>query len=178
MPSTVYLPYHPFPLFVPHKKSSLNEKPRELREKGDKTKFNNLIIKVMHSRIFQITQTRVEKENYLNEDTLMQGDNSHFDYCAEIDDEERKENIEYLVNHILPKDRVTRHKSGWLYLILARAAPVSFIAMSCRTSVAGFFAFLPVPYPRSNGMTPLLLVPALQVVSTGGNTVRHSFISA
>lgn len=122
----------------------------------------------MHSRIFQITQTRVEKENYLNEDTLMQGDNSHFDYCAEIDDEERKENIEYLVNHILPKDRVTRHKSGWLYLILARAAPVSFIAMSCRTSVAGFFAFLPVPYPRSNGMTPLLLVPALQVVSTGG----------
>ena len=127
----------------------------------------------MHSRIFQITQTRVEKENYLNEDTLMQGDNSHFDYCAEIDDEERKENIEYLVNHILPKDRVTRHKSGWLYLILARAAPVSFIAMSCRTSVAGFFAFLPVPYPRSNGMTPLLLVPALQVVSTGGNTVHN-----
>lgn len=32
----------------------------------------------MHSTIFQITKTRVEKENYLNEDTLMQGDNSHF----------------------------------------------------------------------------------------------------
>ncbi len=57
----------------------------------------------MHSKIFQITKTRVEKENYLNEDTLMQGDNSHFDYCAEIDDEERKEHIGYLVNHILPE---------------------------------------------------------------------------
>lgn len=57
----------------------------------------------MHSTIFQITKTRVEKENYLNEDTLMQGDNSHFDYCTEMDDEVRKEEIDYLVNHILPK---------------------------------------------------------------------------
>ncbi len=57
----------------------------------------------MHSTIFQITKTRVEKGNYLNEDTLMQGDNSHFDYCAEMDDEVRKEEIDYLVNHILPK---------------------------------------------------------------------------
>ena len=57
----------------------------------------------MHSTIFQITKTRVEKENYLNEDTLMQGDNSHFDYCAEMDDEVRKEAIDYLVTHILPK---------------------------------------------------------------------------
>ena len=57
----------------------------------------------MHSKIFQITQTRVDRDNYLNEDTLTQGDGSFFDYCAEIDDEERKEHIEYLVNHILPK---------------------------------------------------------------------------
>lgn len=57
----------------------------------------------MHSTIFQITKTRVEKENFLNEDTLMQGDNSHFDYCAEMDDKVRKEEIDYLVNHILPK---------------------------------------------------------------------------
>ena len=26
----------------------------------------------MHSKIFQITRTRVDKDNYLNEDTLMQ----------------------------------------------------------------------------------------------------------
>lgn len=30
----------------------------------------------MHSKIFQITRTRVDKDNYLNEDTLMQGDDS------------------------------------------------------------------------------------------------------
>lgn len=57
----------------------------------------------MHSKVFQITTTRVNKDCYLNEDTLTQGDNSHFDYCAEIDEEERKYHIEVLVNHILPK---------------------------------------------------------------------------
>lgn len=30
----------------------------------------------MHSKIFQITQTRVDKDSYLNEDTLMQGEGS------------------------------------------------------------------------------------------------------
>ena len=52
----------------------------------------------MHSRIFQISKMGIEKENYLNEDTLHQGDGSFYDYCAEIDDEERKEDIRYLVN--------------------------------------------------------------------------------
>lgn len=28
----------------------------------------------MHSRIFQISTMRIDKENYLNEDTLLQGD--------------------------------------------------------------------------------------------------------
>ena len=27
----------------------------------------------MHSKIFQITETRVDRDNYLNEDTLEQG---------------------------------------------------------------------------------------------------------
>ncbi|MFK2479844.1 hypothetical protein ACIXTT_23145, partial [Bacteroides fragilis] len=58
----------------------------------------------MHSRIFQISKMGIEKENYLNEDTLHQGDGSFYDYCAEIDDEERKEDIRYLVNTALPKD--------------------------------------------------------------------------
>lgn len=57
----------------------------------------------MHSRIFQISKMWIEKENYLNEDTLQQGDGSFYDYCAEIDDEERKEDIRYLVNTALPK---------------------------------------------------------------------------
>ena len=57
----------------------------------------------MHSKIFQITQTMVDKDSYLNEDTLMQGEGSFFDYCGEIDDEERQLHIENLVNEVLPK---------------------------------------------------------------------------
>ena len=57
----------------------------------------------MHSRIFQISTMQIEKDNYLNEDTLQQGDNSFYDYCANIDDESRKEDIAYLVNSALPK---------------------------------------------------------------------------
>ena len=41
----------------------------------------------MHSRIFQISTEPIDKENYLNEDTLQQGDGSFYDYCSEIDEE-------------------------------------------------------------------------------------------
>ena len=47
----------------------------------------------MHSRVFQISTTQIDKENYVNEDTLNQGDNRFYDYCADISDEERKEEI-------------------------------------------------------------------------------------
>ena len=57
----------------------------------------------MHSRIFQVWTEPIDKENYLNEDTLNQGDDSFYDYCANINDEERKEDIACLVNDILPK---------------------------------------------------------------------------
>ena len=91
-----------------------------LRKQGEeKSKFNKLKFKVMHSKIFQITETRVSKDNYLNEDTLTQGDDSFFDYCAEIDDEERQFHIDNLVNNILPKgmfelvsDDTIRYKGG------------------------------------------------------------------
>ena len=33
----------------------------------------------MHSRIFQISTEPIDKENYLNEDTLQQGDGSFYD---------------------------------------------------------------------------------------------------
>ena len=61
----------------------------------------------MHSRVFQISTTQIDKENYLNEDTLNQGDNSFYDYCADISDEERKEEITNLVNSI-PAERNVR----------------------------------------------------------------------
>lgn len=57
----------------------------------------------MHSRIFQISTMQIEKGNYLNEDTLYQGECSFYDYCADIDDETRKRDIAYLVNNVLPK---------------------------------------------------------------------------
>ena len=56
----------------------------------------------MHSRIFQISTEPIDKENYLNEDTLQQGDGSFYDYCSEIDEENRKEDIANLVNYALP----------------------------------------------------------------------------
>ena len=47
----------------------------------------------MHSRIFQISTEPIDKENYLNEDTLQQGDGSFYDYCSEIDEEDRVKRI-------------------------------------------------------------------------------------
>ena len=54
----------------------------------------------MHSRVFQISTMQIDKKNYLNEDTLNQGDNSFYDYCADISDEERKEEITNLLSKI------------------------------------------------------------------------------
>ena len=61
----------------------------------------------MHAKVFQITRTRVDKENTLDENTLTQGDGSFYDYCSEISDETRKEMIDILVNELLPKGMFT-----------------------------------------------------------------------
>ena len=57
----------------------------------------------MHAKVFQISKTRVDKENALNEYTLAQGDGSLYDYCSEISDETRMEMIDCLVNQLLPE---------------------------------------------------------------------------
>lgn len=57
----------------------------------------------MHGKIFQITEEKPLKDNFLNEDTLEQGDGHYYDYCSEIDEEERKFHIDNLINNILPK---------------------------------------------------------------------------
>lgn len=62
----------------------------------------------MHSRIFQITQKQVKRENYLNEDTLAQGDAARIDYCVEIGAKEREQSIACLVDDVLPKGMFTR----------------------------------------------------------------------
>lgn len=61
----------------------------------------------MHSKIFQITETRVDKDYYLNENTLEQGDGHYYDYCSEIDEEERKFHIANLIEKALPKGMFT-----------------------------------------------------------------------
>ena len=80
-----------------------DRKPKRLDEREKKNKFNKLNFKVMHSRIFQISTEPVDKDCYLDENTLAQGDYSFYDYCANIDDEERKEDIANLVEYALPK---------------------------------------------------------------------------
>ena len=62
----------------------------------------------MHSKIFQITKEQAKRENYLNEDTLVQGDTAHIDYCVEIGEKEREQSIACLVNDVLPKGMFTR----------------------------------------------------------------------
>lgn len=61
----------------------------------------------MHSKIFQITEERPLKDNILNDCTLEQGDGHYYDYCSEIDVEERKFHIDNLINNILPKGMFT-----------------------------------------------------------------------
>lgn len=62
----------------------------------------------MHGRIFQITKKQVERKNYLNEDTLVQGDGIFIDYCVEISEKEREQSIACLVDEVLPKGMFTR----------------------------------------------------------------------
>ena len=57
----------------------------------------------MHSVIFQITTKKLSGSNLLNEDTISQGDGTPYDYCSELNDDERKNAIETLVNEVLPK---------------------------------------------------------------------------
>ena len=58
----------------------------------------------MHSIIFQITSKKLTKgSGLLNEGTIEQGDGTSYDYCAEIDEDERETAIKTLVNDILPK---------------------------------------------------------------------------
>ena len=56
----------------------------------------------MHSRIFQIADTQIEKDNYLNEMTIEVGATTPVDYTSEISEDERKVAIENLVNNWLP----------------------------------------------------------------------------
>jgi hypothetical protein len=57
----------------------------------------------MHSSIFQISTQPIGKENYIDENTFIDGDFSFYDYCANMSDEQHKEEISDLVEYKLPK---------------------------------------------------------------------------
>ena len=61
----------------------------------------------MHSSVFQITTEKIKEGGLLDENALHQGDCSGLDYCSNIDDEERRERIEDLVDKILPEGMFT-----------------------------------------------------------------------
>ncbi|WP_279170731.1 hypothetical protein, partial [Prevotella denticola] len=91
----------------------------------------------MHAWIFQLSEERIE--DYLCEDTLLQGDGSDYDYCAAISEEERKRAVYSLMAHILPlgmfrlKDETAlvyqggfeQWKREWVERIQAKAAKVN-----------------------------------------------------
>ena len=52
----------------------------------------------MHAWIYQISDSPIEE--FINEDTLNQGDGTDYDYCAEISVEERKEAVKTLLENI------------------------------------------------------------------------------
>ena len=100
----------PFPLCLGCTKNpipTVGAKAPKPKGKRLETMYNNLILCTMHSKIFQITENRVDSENLLNEDTLTQGDGSYYDYCSNINDEDRKEMIDCLVNKVLPMGMFT-----------------------------------------------------------------------
>lgn len=57
----------------------------------------------MHSRIFQLSTKRLDKEEWINEDDISEADMGYngIDYCFESDD--REEDLKWLANH-LPKE--------------------------------------------------------------------------
>lgn len=56
----------------------------------------------MHSRIFQIADTQIEEDNFIDEMTIEVGATTSVDYTAEISEDERRLAIECLVNEWLP----------------------------------------------------------------------------
>ncbi len=103
-PCPLCLPFRPFPAVWLACKISPGKESRKASEgREKKSKFNKLKFKVMHSKIFQITRTRVDKDDYMNEDTLMQGDDSFSIIVPRLTTKNARYHIDNLVNNILPK---------------------------------------------------------------------------
>lgn len=66
----------------------------------------------MHSIIYQISNQPISKEEHIGVDHIEAGDMTSLDYAYESSEEERKENIRCLVEHILPKEMFSLNEDG------------------------------------------------------------------
>lgn len=61
----------------------------------------------MHSKIYQITEERIDNENFITESTFVDGRYDFYDYCDDITDDERKSAIDSLTMYLLPTGMFT-----------------------------------------------------------------------
>lgn len=61
----------------------------------------------MHGIIYQISDSPIDRDDYIGVDTVSEGDMADFDYLYDTTEEERRKQIQYLVEHTLPKGMFT-----------------------------------------------------------------------
>lgn len=66
----------------------------------------------MHGIIYQISDSPIDRDNYIGVDTISEGDMAGFDYLYDTTEEERRKQIQYLVEHTLPKGMFTIGTDG------------------------------------------------------------------
>lgn len=66
----------------------------------------------MHGIIYQISSSPIDRDDRIGIDTVSEGEMAGFDYLYDTDEEERREQIEYLVNHTFPKGMFTIDTDG------------------------------------------------------------------
>ena len=66
----------------------------------------------MHGIIYQISDSPIDRDNYIGVDTVSEGDMVGFDYLYDTTEEERRKQIQYLVEHTLPKGMFTIGTDG------------------------------------------------------------------
>lgn len=66
----------------------------------------------MHGIIYQISDSPIDRDNYIGVDTVSEGDMAGFDYLYDTTEEERRKQIQYLVEHTLPKGMFTIGTDG------------------------------------------------------------------
>ena len=66
----------------------------------------------MHGTIYQISNKRVDRDDYINEDSVSEGEMAGFDYLYDTKKEDRRERIQNLAENVLPKGMFTIAPDG------------------------------------------------------------------